>query len=640
MSVKLRVHRRPLRIAVLLAACVGASCDTSAQENDGLLSVSDAVTSPGMSMLESNSDPVESFSRVPVSSGHGVFGNQLDGYRVRAEELPIGPDAITESAISDAPVRMDVWWEPLLRSPLGLAGESLPVDVGGLVHTALTSSPYVRGVLTEPQIRRSDLVIADAQFDTLAFVDGKFADTNEPIGSLLTTGTALGRFRDEHLFSSAGLRKQNRGGSTVELVQRGGFQQNNSTFLVPNPQGTTRLEANFTQPLMRDRGVAVNTIRVTLAQIDLQLATSEVRSDLEEHLVDVARAYWSLYQARADFLQRKRLLERAVELSDILHARGGVDTQTRQIIRSKSAVASRRSDLIRSETAIRNAQSRLRLLTGSTQMIQASRWELLPVESPLAEAVALSTRQATITALDNRPDITQSIRKVHATSLRVGVARNQVLPRLDLILSGYVAGLDANRDTFGAFGNQFTDGRPSYAAGMLFERPVGNRAAEARLNRNRWEMTRALHEFQQTAEEAFTDVEIAVRETHTSFNEMIAKKQSIDAAAAEVDFLMDRWRHLPDPNESAVLLIEDLLDAQERLADEERSLTAARVSYAMSWVQLRRAMGVLLRIDDVLPTIAVQSVGTDDAIGPPIIDDVLIEETMRGDAMFPEVIVP
>ena len=97
----------------------------------------------------------------------------------------------------------------------------------------------------------------------------------------------------------------------------------------------------------------------------------------------------------------------------------------------------------------------------------------------------------------------------------------------------------------------------------------------------------------------FTEVEVAVRETQTAYCEMVSKKQSIDAANREVNYLEQRWELLPDPNESAVLLIEDLLDAQERLADEEQALVAAQVGYALSWVQLRKSMGILLRFDDL-----------------------------------------
>ena len=89
-----------------------------------------------------------------------------------------------------------------------------------------------------------------------------------------------------------------------------------------------------------------------------------------------------------------------------------------------------------------------------------------------------------------------------------------------------------------------------------------------------------------------------MREIHTGYEEMVTKKHAIDAAAKEVNYLRQRWELLPDPNESAVLLIEDLLDAQERLADQERAFVRAQAAYAMSWVLLRKSMGVLLRLDN------------------------------------------
>ena len=535
---------------------------------------------------------------IPAPIRHGPFRNQLDPYRVMASELETRPQQPGVATHDLGIISPDLWWQNLIPDSIGISEETMPVDIAMLTQMALIYSPYVKAVLTKPQIRRSDLVIADADFDALAFVEAKFADTNEPVGSLLTTGNASERYLDHTFSSSAGLRKKSRLGGALEAVQRGGFQDNNSTFLIPNPQGTSRLEINFTQPLLKDHGRVVNNTRVLLAQIDIELAKSEVRADLEEHLVDVTRAYWNLFEARADWLQRNRLLDGASELHRVLVARGGLDSLKRQVLRAQVAVTSRRSDLIRAHTKIKNSQARLRYLTGDPRLIQASRWEMTPQDQPLAISVDVSLREATITALDNRPDIAEALRRVQAVSVRVGAAKNQVLPRLDMILSTYVAGLDDKTDTFGAFVNQFSDGRPSYAAGLRYEIPVGNRAARARLDRNRWELIRAMNEFQQTTDLAFTEVEVAVRETHATLDEMITKKQAIDAANEEVNYLQQRWELLPDPNESAVLLIENLLDAQERLADEERGFVRAQVAYAMSWVQLRQAMGVLLRIDN------------------------------------------
>ncbi|MEZ6150325.1 MAG: TolC family protein [Pirellulaceae bacterium] len=535
---------------------------------------------------------------IPQPLRNSDSSTRLNSYLDRAnalEEVAFNPsDATRNREVID----FHPWWEPSVRSPIGIANELIPVDVGGLTVTALSSSPFVRSVLTEPEILQNDVIVENAAFDSLAFIEGKFADTDDPIGSALTTGNNSRRYRDDTFTSAAGIRKKSQSGGALELVQRGGFQSNNSTFLIPNPQGTTRLEVNFTQPLRRDRGRAVNLTRVLLAHLDVQMANAEVRQDLESHLTDVTRGYWTLYQARAEWLQRYRLYDRAAQLRDVLRARGAVDSHQRQILRAETAVASRRSDLVRIETRIRNAQAHLRTLTGDVRLKVASQWELIPQEPPLDTLIPVSQRDATITALDNRSDIAESIRKIQAITARVGAARNQVLPRLDMILHSHIAGLDANRNTLGAFGNQFADGRPSVAAGLLYESPFGNRAAQARLARNRLELNRAMYDFEQTTEAAFTDVEVSVRETQTSYAEMTVKKQAIAAAEREVAYLEQRWQLLPDPNESAVLLIEDLLDAQERLADEERAFVTAQLGYALSWVQLRKSMGVLLRLDD------------------------------------------
>ncbi len=535
---------------------------------------------------------------IPSPISQGPYRGQLDAYHGRAADLPTQiadlPGEFTGN--QDAPLSGPLWWEPLISQPLGLADHTFPVDVVDLAETSLIASPYVRSLLTEPKIRFNDMVIADAEFDTTAFVESKFARSNEPVGSVLTTGNSSDRYLDNLFSSAAGVRKRYRSGGNLELVQRGGFQDNNSSYLTPNPQGTSRLEINFSQPLLRDHGRAVNTTRVLLAQINVQLANSETRNEVEQHLVDVTKAYWELYQARAEFLQRKRLLHAAEELHSKLLARGAIDSQQRQILRAEVAMTQRRSDLIRIETRIRNVQARLRMLTADPNLMRGGNWELLPGELPLASLVEVSPRDATLTALDNRPDIAQSLRKIQAVSSKVGAAKNQVLPRLDLLLSSYVSGLDTRSDTFGAIGRQFTDGGPSYAAGFVFELPVGNRAARARLQRNQWELNRTVYEFQQTTESAITTVEIAVRETQTAFAEMTANRQSLLAAMREVSYLQQRWQWLPDPNESAVLLIEDLLDAQERVAEEEQAVTRAQVAYAMSWITLRKAMGVLLQV--------------------------------------------
>ncbi|MEL6107891.1 MAG: TolC family protein [Planctomycetota bacterium] len=490
-----------------------------------------------------------------------------------------------------------MWWDEWVHQPLGFAEQTLSIDVSSLTSSALVHSPAVNSVLSEPQIRQTDVTIADADFDPTVFLEGRFVDTNDPVGNTLTTGDNSNRFRDETLSADAGVRRRIRNGGELELIQRGGFQENNSVFLQPNPQGTTRLELNYTQPLQRDSGRMVNRSRIMIAQLRAHQASSNARSSIEDHLLDVTRAYWTLYRVRATWLQQQKLVGSARQLHSLLQARSGFDAGQRQILRARAALARRQAGLTRAAAEIRDAQSRLRMLVGGHELIYASGSEWLTSERPLANPVEIDPRQSVIEALENRPDITAALQAIHEVTVRIGASKNQILPQLDLLLGAYVAGLDSRRDTWGAFVNQFSDGRPGFSLGMAYELPVGNRAARSQLNRSRWELFQATQDFRQVTETAITEVEIAARETSTAFNEMQQKKLSVDATEAEVAYLTQRAELLPEEEDSLVLLTDNLLDAQERLAQEELELVNSQVSYALSWVLLRKATGVLLKME-------------------------------------------
>ena len=164
------------------------------------------------------------------------------------------------------------------------------------------------------------------------------------------TRTAPGR-------PTAVVRRDNRLGGNVELSQQLGGQQNNSRFLLPNPQATTQLELRYTQPLLNGAGRAYNESRIVLAEIHTEMSSDKLAEDLESHLIKVTEAYWELYRARAEYLQRLKLLTSAEATLDILEAREGVDAVQRQVLRARAAVATRRSEIVRARTSIRNAES-------------------------------------------------------------------------------------------------------------------------------------------------------------------------------------------------------------------------------------------------------------------------------------------
>ena len=516
----------------------------------------------------------------------------LSEYQQRAmESCPSNPTATVDNT-----VQYSTWWDELMQQAAGLAQTPAQIHVDALIQSALTHSPHVQVAATLPHIKRTFIAEEDAAFDWTAFLENRFDDLNDPIGNTLTTGNNDDRFKQREWYNESGLRRRNREGGQFEITQRYGLLRNNSRFLVPPNQGNSRLELNYTQPLLNGRGRFVNQSLTMLAQIDYGSASDEFVVQLQDHLLLVTEAYWELYRARANYFQRKRLLESAEAILANLSGRADVDALDRQVLRAKAAVANRKSEIARAMTSIRNAESQLRLLVNDPSMLNSSCMEFLPGDVPMTGSMEMPINEAIRTALTYRPDISQAIRDLRASTVRIGVARNDLLPQLDMFIGTYVAGLNGNSDVFNAVVNQFSDGRPGYNFGLQFEMPLGMRAANARHSRRKWEYTRAISKFRAVAETAMTEVELAIREVSTTHQEMAARFEAMGASSNETEYLVDRWQTLPNVDDSATLLLEDLLDSQSRLADEEAAFVQAQVNYAVSLVKVRQVLGTLMQV--------------------------------------------
>ena len=246
--------------------------------------------------------------------------------RIQGREMP-------ESAMGTdrLPDDFRAWWEARVREPQAPA---LYVSIDQLINGALHFSSYVQVVAAEPQIRRTAVVEEQAAFDWRGFLDTTYNDVNVPVGNVLTTGTLEDRYKDQTWKGNFGVRQDNILGGKLELSQQMGTQQNNSRFLLPNPQATTQLELRYTQPLLNGAGRAFNESRIVLAGINADISSDKLFADLEEHLIKVTEAYWELYRSRAAYYQRLKLLESAKEALAILEARGNVDAVQRQVLRA------------------------------------------------------------------------------------------------------------------------------------------------------------------------------------------------------------------------------------------------------------------------------------------------------------------
>lgn len=509
------------------------------------------------------------------------------------------PPVVEELFDSVIPADFVPWWQRELLRPLRGMNAELTVDLNSLIVDTLRHSSQVRAISDNVIIAQTSIARAQAEFDVHAFMESKFVRTSVPTGSTLDAGFNVPRLRDEDFFYSAGVRRKNEFGGKFEVAQQFGSRDSNSQFFFPSNQGNARFTLSYNQPILNGAGECYNSSLIVLADIDTRIAAQRTAAELQDQLLVVTEAMWELFRQRAVLIQKRRHQARAAVILERLEKRREVDSLESQIARARAAVSMRRSEVIRADTSARNAESNLRAQVNSPAMLANRHAELVPIQIPTRDFLPISLEESMLTALENRAEVNTAIQEIDAARVRLGIAQNELLPVLDVVLETYVTGLQGDYDVGQAWVDQFGDGEPSYTAGFVFEVPLYRRAANAALQRRQVELRQLTSRFQIAVEQLHAEVEIAVREVETAYRELQAKYTSMVAAEIDVQYLQRRWEELPGDDRAASFLLADLLDSQDRLAFEELGFASAQVDYALSLTKLNRATGTLLKHERV-----------------------------------------
>ena len=554
----------------------------------------------------------------PGSSAGSVEPSLRDQYL--AEIARIGHQSRTFAKKTNATIPADFapWWIRGQRSTLGDNSRSQSVSVDDLYIRAIQHSNQIKVFSDLPLIRETGIQEARGEFDTNAFLQGKFDRKNDPVGSTLTTGGAS-RFRQDEWSMEAGAKKKFITGTEVTLSQELSRTDNNSIYFVPNPQAKATLSLNLVQPLLKGAGVSYNRSTLRIARIDSEIAMSEFMRQSESHLLEITRTYWALYAARVMYLQKMKLVDETAHVADELKARQTVDAKQSQLFRAQSALAARRSALIRSEAAIRNAQDRLKALVNDPDLLAGPGIELVPRDRLILASMPVDAQFAAQAALQNRPEINQAFLQLRAATIRENMQKNELMPELNLVLQGSLGGLDGG-DNGTAYERQYGKGSPGWGAGFVFSFPLENNIAKARYERRRLELRQQVDQVRTTIDTVLLEVKVSAREVSTAYRETQSKYAAVKAFTEDIESLEARravQTASPPPgvDESSLTAnyLDTLLDSQDRRANAEEDFIRAAADYQIAIVNLERAKGKLLNYS------AIEVVRTKDDHGLPLL---------------------
>jgi len=511
-----------------------------------------------------------------------------------ANAVPVAPPP-TES-VSGTPGGVGGWWAGEVAKPLpNEKNKTVALTVNDIFSRALANSNQIKVFSDLPLIRDTAISEAEGRFDPRIFAQGEYRQVNDPVGSTLETG-GPSRLKENEWSLEGGVRKTTITGGEITVSQRFGFMDSNSVYFTPEDQALTQLQVSFRQPLLQGFGLDYNLAAVRIATIDRNIAVSEFQRQVEQHLLEVARNYWTLYYLRAYLLMQERLVADTSAVLGQLRARASIDVLPSDIAQANAALAKQKAELVRIRSAIDDAEARLATLL-SDAGLAASGTEILPVQVPVTNFVGSALEDVGALAIENRPEVRQVVGQLQAAVLRREVAEDDLAPTLDLIARTYISGLSGDYDGADAFSKQWYEGGPGFAIGFYFEIPLNNTTDEAVYTRRRLEVRQLENQVRTTTETVLLEAQVAVREARTTYNEMSANEAAMQASNTEVNSL--RARGVGGGSESGSAYLNTLLDSLEERAAAEEAYMRSIVSYNVALFAVERAAGTLLSVRDI-----------------------------------------
>lgn len=352
---------------------------------------------------------------------------------------------------------------PISRAGINADKQTL-LTLREAVTLALENNREIEIERLNTQLSEQDVRAAKGFYDPALSSSYFYDRQTTPVASILAGGEN-GKLRTTDFSGAAKLSQQ--------LPWQGGnvnlrYDQSRSTsenlFNSLNPQLTSRLMIEFTQPLMRNRKLDAARRQLRIASKRLDLSDSQFRQRAIEIIAQAERAYWDLAFARRDAEIKREAVELArtqLEHNERLAQKGTLAPA--DVVSARVEVERRTDEAEAAVEAIQRAENALKMLllpTGATEQWSAA---LVPAEQPqISTDATLPMEDALRLAFANRPEMEQYRLRGEMNKMDVAFFKNQTKPQIDFF---------ASYGTYGLAGKKRSETNPIVAGNqLLFDR--------------------------------------------------------------------------------------------------------------------------------------------------------------------------
>lgn len=508
----------------------------------------------------------------------GVFDNENPQWHVPASELRridgIDPAArAMEPPITLEDAAKNALSEIAVPAAATTAVELTLADVRSAV---LANNLDLRTVLVDPAIARANLSAEEAKFENVFFAE--YTRNSNSVFSDLATGVTP----DSDLFD-AGFRIPLATGGEIDVSAPLTRAANGLSFGDTN-DWLAAVSLSMSQPLLRGAGVDANTHSIRVANWQGQITDARTKLEAIRIIATADKAYWNVYSSYRELGVRRA--QYGVAQKQLERARRRVtqgDAPEIEVTRAESGIGRTLEQIIIADASLRIRQRALKRLMNRDDLPVSADTPVKPASEANPVGLKLNGETLATQAVANRMEMIELELQLAIDQSEIGFRRNAALPLFVLDYGYNIQGVGSEaNESYGDMGNA-----DSFNVGVRAEIPMGNEAAESRVNAAILARVQRLGSREARRQSIRTEVFDALDGLTQNWQRILAARLETILAART---LAGEERQF----DVGLRTSTDVLDASASLADAQSREVLALSSYQISLIDLAFATGTSL----------------------------------------------
>ena len=458
-----------------------------------------------------------------------------------------------------------------------------------VVQRALRQNLELEYERQNPSLSMAPLSGAEAQFDPTLFSSAQVAGSP---GTISPSRVGLSPASSTQASGDVGVRKDFSTGTSVSARLGTSALFGDSRSL--NPAYQTGLYLDVRQSLLRGHSMDANELAISNARRSRDAGLGRYERRGEVVAAEALRTYWDLHAAIAYVAVQKAAVgqaETTLAETEALIA-GGKQAAAEAVVTRYQVQAQKRA-LLGAEQVRDNMRDRLARQIGLVTPRSLETPAIVTAATPETELPKEGPAQLQDKALARRGDVRAVATDADSRKAELAATKHLLLPRLDLVgsvglqgLSGTVSGGEPSG--FGqSYWSSYAMSNVGWSVGLVFEIPLGNRAAEAKRDIASLEMKRAELMMERVAQAVSEELNVAWRAVRTTREQFEVTVSAADVAETKVQNELARYRAGKTSAQNLTLMQAELV--RERLNKEQ-----ALADFNKALVDFRAASGTLL----------------------------------------------